>query len=132
MDVLWYLTAPDGTTPWTKSGARKMDFPYLQQLARAYDHLGFTGALLATGPHDVWVLGSALIPFTERMQFLVAVHPGLMPPVLLAKMAATFQEFSRGRLLLNIVSGNSASLAPYGMDLPHDERYAMADEYLAI
>lgn len=132
MNVLWYLTAPDGRYPWKKDGARKMDHAYLQQLARAYDHLGFTGALLATGAHDVWVLGASRLPFTERMRFLAAIHPGLIPPVLLAKMAATFQEFSKGRLLLNIVSGDAKMLGAYGMTLPHDERYVMADEYLTV
>lgn len=132
MNVLWYLTAPDGRYPWKKDGARKMDHAYLQQLARAYDHLGFTGALLATGAHDVWVLGASLLPFTERMRFLTAIHPGLIPPVLLAKMAATFQEFSKGRLLINIVSGDAKMLGAYGMMLPHDERYVMADEYLTV
>ncbi|WP_342364155.1 LLM class flavin-dependent oxidoreductase [Terrarubrum flagellatum] len=132
MKVLWYLTAPDGRYPWTAAGARKVDYPYLQQLARAYDHLGFTGALLATGAHDVWVLGSSLIPYTERMRFLTAIHPGLIPPTLLAKMAASFQEFSQGRLLLNIVSGDAKMLGAYGMTLPHDERYLLADEYLTV
>jgi len=132
MNLLWYLTAPDGRYPWTADGARKVDYAYFQQLARAYDHLGFTGALLATGAHDVWVLGSSLLPYTERMRFLTAIHPGLIPPTLLGKMAATFQEFSKGRLLLNIVSGDAKMLGAYGMTLPHDERYAMADEYLTV
>lgn len=132
MNVLWYLTAPDGRYPWQPDGARKVDYAYLQQLARAYDHLGFTGALLATGAHDVWVLGASVLPFTERMRFLAAIHPGLIPPTLLAKMAATFQEFSKGRLLLNVVSGDAKMLGAYGMTLPHDERYALADEYLTV
>lgn len=132
MNVFWYLTAPDGRYPWRADGARRIDYPYLQQLARAYDHLGFTGALLATGAHDVWVLGSSVLPFTERMRFLAAIHPGLIPPTLLAKMAATFQDFSKGRLLLNVVSGDAKMLGAYGMTLAHDERYAMADEYLTV
>jgi alkanesulfonate monooxygenase len=94
MEVLWYLTAPDGPYPWNKKGARKIDYAYMQQLARGIDHLGYSGALLATGVHDTWVLGSSLIPFTERMRFLVAVHPGLLSPTLFAKMAATFDQFS--------------------------------------
>lgn len=132
MKIFWYLTAPDGHAPWTTSGARTLTYPYMQQLARGYDHLGFTGSLFATGAHDVWVLGSSLIPHTEQLNFLLAIHPGLIQPTLLAKMAATFQEFSRGRLLLNIVSGDAKMLGAYGMTMPHDERYAMADEYLTL
>ncbi|KQM32420.1 alkanesulfonate monooxygenase [Rhizobium sp. Leaf68] len=132
MNVLWYMCAPDGAYPWKPEGSRTIDYGYYKQLAQAYDHLGFTGALFATGAHDVWPLASALLPYTERMKFLVAFHPGLIAPTLLAKMAATFQEFSNGRLMLNVVSGDAKMLGAYGMMLPHDERYAMADEYLAI
>jgi alkanesulfonate monooxygenase len=132
MNVLWYMCAPDGAYPWQPEGSRKVDLGYYKQLAQAYDHLGFTGALFATGAHDVWVLASALLSSTERMKLLVAIHPGLVAPTLLAKMAATLQEFSRGRLLINIVSGDAKMLGAYGMTMPHDERYDMADEYLQI
>ncbi|QND46291.1 LLM class flavin-dependent oxidoreductase (plasmid) [Rhizobium lusitanum] len=132
MNVLWYMCAPDGAYPWKPEGSRTIDYGYYKQLAQAYDHLGFTGALFATGAHDVWPLAGALLPYTERMKFLLAFHPGLVAPTLLAKMAATFQEFSNGRLLLNVVSGDAKMLGAYGMTLPHDERYDMADEYLTV
>lgn len=132
MNVLWYMCAPDGAYPWKAEGSRTIDYGYYKQLAQAYDHLGFTGALFATGAHDVWPLAGALLPYTERMKFLIAFHPGLIAPTLLAKMAATFQEFSNGRLMLNVVSGDAKMLGAYGMMLPHDERYQMADEYLTI
>ncbi len=132
MNVLWYMCAPDGPYPWMPEGSRPVDYSYFQQLAKAYDRLGFTGALFATGAHDVWVLAAALLAETERLRFLVAIHPGLIAPTLLAKMAATLQEFSRGRLLINVVSGDAKMLGAYGMMMPHNERYAMADEYLQI
>ena len=132
MNVLWYMCAPDGPYPWTPQGSRRVDYGYFRQLALAYDQLGYTGALFATGSHDVWVLAASLLPLTERLKFLIAIHPGLVPVTLLGKMAATMQEFSRGRVLINVVSGNAAMLGAYGMDLPHDERYEMADEYLAV
>jgi alkanesulfonate monooxygenase len=132
MNVLWYMCAPDGPYPWAPEGSRPVDYSYFQQLAKAYDRLGFTGALFATGAHDVWVLAAALLAETERLRFLVAVHPGLIAPTLLAKMAATLQEFSRGRLLINVVSGDAKVLGAYGMKMPHNERYAMADEYLQV
>ncbi|WP_152048343.1 LLM class flavin-dependent oxidoreductase [Aureimonas psammosilenae] len=132
MNVLWYMCAPDGAYPWKREGSRAVDYGYYRQLAQAYDHLGYTGALFATGAHDVWALAGALLPYANRMKFLLAFHPGLVAPTLLAKMAATFQEFSGGRLLLNVVSGDAKMLGAYGMALPHDERYAMAEEYLRI
>ncbi|MDR7079306.1 alkanesulfonate monooxygenase [Neobacillus niacini] len=132
VEVFWYLTAPDGRNPWTPSGARKIDLPYLRQIASAVDQLGFSGALLATGPHDTWVLASALIASTERMRFLIAVHPPLISPVLAAKMAQTFDEFSNGRVLLNIINGNTTQMRAYGTTLVHDERYAYTDEWIQV
>ncbi|MEW5423572.1 LLM class flavin-dependent oxidoreductase [Amorphus sp. 3PC139-8] len=132
MNVLWYMCAPDGHYPWTPDGSRTVDYGYYRQLAQAYDHLGYTGALFATGAHDVWVLAAALLPYTERMKFLCAVHPGVVAPTLLAKMAATLQEFSGGRTLLNVVSGDAKMMGAYGLTMSHDERYEMADEYLTI
>ncbi|MBM7322839.1 LLM class flavin-dependent oxidoreductase [Agrobacterium sp. S2] len=132
MNVFWYMCAPDGAYPWQPEGSRRVDLGYYKQLALAYDQLGYTGALFATGAHDVWVLAGALLSYTERLKLLVAIHPGLIAPTLLGKMAATLQEFSRGRLLINVVSGNAKMLGAYGMTMPHDERYEMADEYLQI
>jgi alkanesulfonate monooxygenase len=132
MNVLWYMCAPDGAYPWNPKGSRQVDYRYFRQLAEAYDHLGYTGALFATGAHDVWVLAGALMPFTERLKFLIAIHPGLVPVTLLGKMAATLQEFSGGRVMINVISGDAKMLGAYGMMLPHGERYDMADEYLTI
>lgn len=132
MNVFWYMCAPDGAYPWQPEGSRRVDLGYYKQLALAYDQLGYTGALFATGAHDVWVLAGALLSYTERLKLLVAIHPGLIAPTLLGKMAATLQEFSRGRLLINVVSGDAKMLGAYGMTMSHDERYEMADEYLQI
>ena len=132
MEVLWYLTGPDGRYPWRADGARALTYPYFQQLARAVDHLGFTGALLATGAHDAWVQGASLIPYTDDFQHLIAAHPPLLSPTLLAKMITTFDQFSKGRLRVNIVNGDAKLMAQFGVHLSHDERYAYTDEYLTV
>lgn len=132
MEVLWYLTGPDGRYPWRQDSARPLTYAYFQQLARAVDHLGFTGALLATGAHDAWVQGASLIPYTDDFQHLIAAHPPLLSPTLLAKMMTTFDQFSKGRLRVNIVNGDARLMAQYGVHLSHDERYAYTDEYLTV
>ncbi len=45
---------------------------------------------------------------SERLKFLVAFRPGLTSPTLSAQMAATFQNMSGGRLLLNVVTGGES------------------------
>jgi len=132
MEVLWYLTGPDGRYPWRPDGARTLSYAYFQQIARAVDHLGYTGALLATGSHDAWIQGAALIPFTDHFQHLIAAHPPMISPTLLAKMITTFDQFSGGRLRVNIVNGDAKLMAQYGVHLSHDERYAYTDEYLTV
>ena len=67
------------------------------------------------------------------MRFLVALRPGLMAPGLAARMAATFDRLSGGRLLLNVVTGGDPEeLAGDGVHLSHDDRYRLTDEFLHI
>ena len=134
MNVFWYIVPSDGRYPWHPKGSRVVDYPYLQQLTRAVDTLGFTGALFATtgGAHDAWVTAASLIPFSEKLKFIIAVHPGLMTPLMLAQKAATFDQFSKGRLILNVITGEQHQLPPHGIYLDHDERYALTDEYWSI
>jgi alkanesulfonate monooxygenase len=48
-------------------------------------------------------------------------------------MAATFDRFSDGRLLINVVTGGDpVELAGDRVHLGHDERYALTDEFLTV
>jgi alkanesulfonate monooxygenase len=63
----------------------------------------------------------------------VAVRPGAISPTLAAQMAAAYQRLSRGRLLLNVVTGGDAEeQRRFGDWASHDERYARTDEFLSI
>ncbi|MFB3162476.1 FMNH2-dependent alkanesulfonate monooxygenase [Neobacillus sp. 179-J 1A1 HS] len=136
MNVFWFIpTHGDSRYLGVTTGGREVNTPYLQQIAQAVDNLGFTGALLPTGRscEDAWVVASSLIPVTSRMKFLVAVRPGIMSPTNAARMAATFDRLSNGRLLINVVTGGDpVELAGDGIHLSHQERYELTDEYLTI
>ncbi|PWB33982.1 LLM class flavin-dependent oxidoreductase [Pseudomonas sp. SDI] len=127
--ILWYLTSPDGPYPWEAHGRWKTDFAHLKQLAVASDRLGYYGALLGSSPNESLAVAAALIDATEHLRFLVAQHPGELSPAVLAKWALTFDEFSGGRLLFNVVNGSDAGLATLGIHYPHDERYQFSLEY---
>lgn len=127
--LLWYLTAPDGPYPWVEEGRWQTGFDHLEQLAKTIDKLGFYGALLGSSTYESLAVAAAMIPATERMKFLVAQHPGELSPAVLAKYAQTFDHFSKGRLLFNVVNGNDAGLAALGVHYPHDERYDFSFEY---
>jgi alkanesulfonate monooxygenase len=136
MQVLWFIpTHGDGRYLATATGGRATDFAYLRQIAQAVDHLGYTGALLPTGRscEDAWIVASTLVSHTQRMRFLVAVRPGLVSPGVAARMAATFDRLSGGRLLINVVTGGDPTeLAGDGVHLSHDDRYRLTDEFLTI
>lgn len=125
----------DRTGPPQKITRRRPDLHYLAQVAMAADQLGFTSVLTPTGLfcEDAWVVASALAAQTERLKFMVALRPGLMSPLTVAQMAATFQRISGDRLLFNIVTGGDPDeQRRYGDWLDHDARYARAEEFLTI
>jgi len=136
MQILWFIpTHGDGRYLGTSIGGRSVSFDYWRQIAQAVDQLGFTGALLPTGRscEDAWVLASTLVTHTKKMKFLVAIRPGLMSPGLAARMAATFDRISGGRLLINVVTGGDPiESAGDGLHLNHDQRYQLTDEFLTV
>ena len=136
MQVFWFLpTHGDSRYLGTSEGARQVDLGYLQQVAGAADRLGYEGVLIPTGRscEDPWVIASSLIGATQRLKFLVAVRPGLHEPALAARMAATFDRLSGGRLLVNLVTGgDQAELEGDGVFLDHAARYEQSAEFIRI
>ena len=135
-NVLWFLpTHGEGRYLGTSIGARAADFKYLRQVAQAADDLGYYGVLLPTGRscEDSWVVASAIAPHTERLKYLVAARPGLTSVTVAARMAATFDRISNGRLLINIVTGGDpVENKGDGLFLGHTERYELTQEFLDI
>jgi len=136
MHVLWFLpTHGDGRYLASATGGRALTFDYLRQVAQAADQLGYWGMLLPTGRscEDSWVVGSALAPATKNLRFLIALRPGLVSPVMGARMAAALDRATDGRLLVNVVTGGDpVELKGDGLWLGHDERYVMTAEFLQI
>ena len=136
MNVFWFIpTHGDSRYLGTSDGARQVDLAYLKQVAQAADHLGYEGVLIPTGRscEDPWIIAASLLPVTERLKFLVAVRPGLHQPSLAARMAATFDRLSGGRLLVNLVTGgDQAELEGDGVFLDHAARYEQSAEFIRI
>ena len=135
-NILWFLpTHGDGRYLGTTTGGREVNFSYLRQIAQAADQLGYFGVLLPTGRscEDSWIVASSVAPFTERLRYLVAVRPGLQSPAVAARMTATLDRVSNGRLLINVVTGGDpVENRGDGIFLSHDERYAVTREFLAV
>lgn len=127
--LLWYLTTPDGPYPWEAAGRWVTGFEQLKQIAVVADRLGYYGSLLGTSPNSNLATAAALIDATQRLRFLIAQYPGELSPAVLAKWALSFDQYSGGRLLLNLVNGDDSGLAALGVHFPHDERYDFSREY---
>ncbi|MDT0359195.1 FMNH2-dependent alkanesulfonate monooxygenase [Herbaspirillum huttiense F1] len=136
MNVFWFIpTHGDSRYLGTSEGARPVTHDYMKQVAVAADTLGYDGVLLPTGRscEDAWVAAASLIDATQRLKFLVAVRPGLTAPTLSARMAATFDRLSNGRLLINVVTGGDpVEQESDGIFGSHAERYEISDEFLKI
>ena len=136
MKIFWFIpTHGDSRYLGTSKGARVVDHAYMKQIAVAVDNLGYEGVLIPTGRscEDPWLTAASLIDATKKLKFLVALRPGVTTPTLAARMAATFDRLSNGRVLLNLVTGgDEQELKGDGVYEDHKTRYKTATEYTTI
>lgn len=136
MKIFWFIpTHGDSRYLGTSKGARVVDHTYMKQIAVAVDNLGYEGVLIPTGRscEDPWLTAASLIDATKKLKFLVALRPGVTTPALTARMAATFDRLSGGRVLLNLVTGgDEQELKGDGVYEDHATRYKTAAEYTTI
>jgi alkanesulfonate monooxygenase len=136
LNVFWFLpTHGDSRYLGTMQGARPVNYDYLRQVAVAADTNGYDGVLIPTGRscEDPWVVASSLIGATQHLKFLVAIRPGLSTPGLAVRTAATFDRLSKGRLLVNVVTGgDQGELEADGLFADHETRYELSSEFLRV
>jgi alkanesulfonate monooxygenase SsuD/methylene tetrahydromethanopterin reductase-like flavin-dependent oxidoreductase (luciferase family) len=118
---------------------REVRWPEYRAMARAAEEVGFDSIWLgdhllydAKGPWEVWTQMAALAAVTERVTIgpLVACV-GFHPPGLIAKMASTIDEISRGRFVLGVGAGwNRREFDAFG--IPYDKRVSRFAEAFEI
>ena len=123
---------------------REVRWPELMDIARAVEAAGFDSVwvgdhMLYRGdgrperaPWDAWALLAALAAATDRVELgpLVAAA-AFHPPGLIARMAATIDEISRGRFRLALGTGwNDAEFEAFG--IPADRKVARFEEAFPI
>ncbi|MBI3649275.1 MAG: LLM class flavin-dependent oxidoreductase [Actinobacteria bacterium] len=123
---------------------RVVRWPEYVAIARAAEEVGFDSIWTGDhhlyrgdgrperGPWEAWALLAALAAVTERVRLgpLVACV-GFHPPAVLAKMAATVDEVSGGRLVLGLGAGwNETEFRAFG--IPFDHRVSRFEEAFEI
>lgn len=129
LEINWILIQGDNRSSDAPL-RRPPDGDYLRQLGGAIDYLGFDGALVL-GPSP-WTYASYLAAHTEQMKFIIPQHPGDHAPLTVAEHTVTLDHLSRGRVIVNAVSGADPWGPPRGIFADKAGRYAMADEYWEI
>jgi alkanesulfonate monooxygenase len=131
-EMLWYYVTHDGPYPWEPEGRRDIRQADVQALASALDRLPYSGALLATTGHNVWVLGAAAAMVTRDFKPLLAIRPQITSVTELANMARSFDDMFDDRLLINVINSETPFWRQHGIRLENQERYRLHAEYWEV
>lgn len=148
------LFLPHQQGAWSPSKAPRgtsWEFDYNAELAIRAEELGFdlvfalavwlgkggNGGEIKFREHsiDPFITSAALAPLTRNLLLISTVHVLYgWHPLHIAKYGAVIDHISRGRWGLNIVTGyKQRETRMFGFEqVPHDERYAMADEFTTV
>lgn len=108
---------------------------YVASYAQAHEQAGFDMALVgySSSSAESFLVAQHAAANTEKISYLVAHRPGFVAPTLMARKIATFDQITRGRLAVHIITGKSdAEQRGDGDYSPKTERYTRAAEYLAL
>ncbi|MDA3627751.1 dimethyl sulfone monooxygenase SfnG [Saccharopolyspora sp. WRP15-2] len=139
----WVPNVSGGLVTSTIEQRTEFGFNYNKELAVLAERSGFDYALSqvryassygAAQQHDPAAFSLGLLLATERLKLIVAAHPGLWHPAILAKFGITADILSQGRFAVNIVSGwFKDEFTGLGEPwLEHDERYRRTEEFIRV
>ncbi|SJN21393.1 Monooxygenase, DszA family [Microbacterium esteraromaticum] len=84
---------------------------------------------------DPFIVASAILAHTEKLGVVMTGSTLLEQPYAFARRMATLDQLSKGRVGWNIVTTGTADTAVKAFGVPmvaHDERYAMADDFVQL
>jgi alkanesulfonate monooxygenase len=124
----------DGGETQSRSGA-SFDKDYTLRFARAHEDNGWDRILFAyhSGSPDPATAAAYIASKLDHLKILLAHRPNVSYPTYAAKVFATLDQISDGRLNVHVITGGStADQAAEGDFLTKDERYARTGEYIQI
>lgn len=117
------------------SPAPRPDMSGWVHFARHAEEAGIESVLISFSRYepDPFLVSCALGQATSKLKFIIAYRSGLMLPTTFVQQMNTVSALVQGRVALNIVAGSSTQEQHgYGDYLAHDQRYARAEEFLAV
>jgi alkanesulfonate monooxygenase len=111
------------------------DLDAVRLQARVHEEGGYDRVLIAnaaTMPDNI-TIASYVAGITKRLGFMLAHRPGFIAPTMAARVLATLEQLSHGRLAVHIISAASdVETQADGDFLTKDERYRRSHEYIGV
>jgi len=132
----WFLpTSGDSAAFGVAEETIEISPEHLRKVAHAAEDAGFEYLLIPVDRAcwEAYVAGSFIAAETRKLKPLIAARPGYINPVLLAKMISTFDQFSGGRICVNLIAGQAEEeILSEGIKYRKEDRYALMDEEVSI
>jgi alkanesulfonate monooxygenase len=131
----WFIPTRGDTLDYAEPMQVPSSPEMFERVVVAAENNGFEYILLPVSAlcWDAWMSSAFLIARTKSIKMLVAARPAYINPVLLAKMIATYDQMSKGRLSINLIAGqNEVENEAEGVGLAKEDRYAAMTEEVEI
>ena len=132
----WFLpTAGDSSAYGLPEASIDPSPDHFHKVVAAAESAGFEYLLIPVGAScwEAYMAGAFMAAQSSRIAPLIAARPGYVNPVLLAKMIATFDQLSGGRICVNLIAGQAeAEVLGEGIRYAKEDRYALMDEEVSI
>jgi alkanesulfonate monooxygenase len=131
----WFIPTRGDTDDYGEPLKIPASLEMFELVATTAERAGFEYILIPVGHQcwDAWMVGAMMTRKTSKMRMLIAARPSYINPVLLAKMIATFDQLSEGRISINLIAGQSeAENIAEGVKWSKEERYEIMDEEVSI
>ena len=129
------LVSHNTGTPLWAAAPDEFALDALVASAVAQEQAGYDRVLIANAATmpDSHTIGAFVAAHTSRLKLLLAHRPGFIAPTMAARLLATVDHVSRGRVGVHIIAGPSdRELEADGDFLTKPQRYARAREYVGI
>ncbi len=131
----WFLPTNGDTTTYARPVEVEQSFEMFERVTRTAEAAGFSYMLIPvqTVCWEAWIAGAMMAARSSKIKMLIAARPGYINPVHLAKMIATFDRLSNGRISINLIAGQSETeVASEGIKWRKEDRYEIMEEEVRI